>query len=604
MMKLVEASKKEIEWAQNVAEFAKKHGDDLAAAEIASAITEYSTRKISVAVMGLNKRGKSTFCNALLGRKDDMLAPVDWEPATGVVSSFHNSAQECAIVHFEDGKNQEINYSQIRKYVLEKENPENKDHVEYVEIQGKFDLDDDIVLLDLPGDDSIHAYHSQIVYNYLPNADVVLFLSSATDPIHKSELDLLSKVAEADRKKIFFIINKVDDCDEDELEEAKAHDLEVLKNAGICYEKKLYCISALQMMEEGKEAYEFNELAGDIRSFLEENKLNLQRAGFRNIVCNAVSGLLEKLETYAEASKLSEAELKQKIEDLKAEYQHSKEMLEHGLADFSESWENMVAALEQQLPALEDETKSKVKNYIDAIPMMSLTQKNVQQLPARITEIMEQVLESPLAAVEQQVQANLEKLDQNVRKIDKYLADNAITVHRTSTLNNHAGSLIAGGTFISVGSALLSIATIPASWAGLTVCGFNVGSVLAAAGGVVTLPLTALAAPLLLGGSLFLGLPILGWVRGKKRQKNEIIESANNSIIKSFCTMRTTKLPMLRQQGEMLVIKLKDSFTTKMQQTQEGLNQALREKTHLLGNSEIEKSGADIHYLADLLAEK
>ncbi len=349
----------DIAWARNIAKFAAEHDAPNAAAEIELAIKEYGNRKITVAVMGLNKRGKSTFCNALLGRKDDLLAPVDWMPATGVISTFTNSKEDaCAFVRFEDGHQEKIAYEQIRNYVLEEKNQENRKKVERVDVVGAFGLDDEITLIDLPGDDSIHAYHAQIVYQYLPMADVVLFLSSATDPIHKSELDLLSKIAVNDRRKIFFIINKVDDCDEEELEQAKAHNADVLANAGIQYEKQFFCISALEIMQSGEDNYDFQRLLDAIKDFLNENKLALLSEGFRNVVRQAVSGLQIKMELYVEACQLNENELKQKIENLKSGYSHSKEVLEKGIDEFSANWEQMICSLEDQLPALEEETRA------------------------------------------------------------------------------------------------------------------------------------------------------------------------------------------------------------------------------------------------------
>ena len=234
-MKLnLESERKEIVWANEIADFAKKHGDAAAAEEVKRLVAQFENRKIAVAVVGLNKRGKSTFCNAFLGRKDDHIAPIDWIPATGVISAFSNdSVREDATVVFEDGRQEVIPYERIKDYVLEKNNPENKKQVERVDVFGKFELDDDVILLDFPGDDALHVYHSQIIYQYLPRVDVVLFLSSATDPIQKSELDLLAKVRADDRRKIFFIINKVDECEDNELEEAKSHDAGVLQKAGI-----------------------------------------------------------------------------------------------------------------------------------------------------------------------------------------------------------------------------------------------------------------------------------------------------------------------------------------------------------------------------------
>ena len=124
-MILTESKDKAIAWARNVADFARHRGHPFEADEIELAIKAYSERKLSMAIIGLNKRGKSTFCNGLLGRSDDSLAPVDWQPATGVVSSFsYSEDRACADVIFEDGRKEEISYERIRDYVLEKNNPQ------------------------------------------------------------------------------------------------------------------------------------------------------------------------------------------------------------------------------------------------------------------------------------------------------------------------------------------------------------------------------------------------------------------------------------------------------------------------------------------------
>ena len=223
-MKLIDNVKKNemIDWARQIEKIVRENDEEIAKS-IDEQIKSLDDHKLTIAVIGLLKRGKSTFCNAFLERKDDMIAPIDRFPATGVITEFMYSDREYAKVIFENTSAIEISYKDIRSYATEELNPENKKNVQKIEVYGKFPLDPEIKLVDMPGDDSIHLYHSEIVYNYLPNADVIIFLSSANDPISVNELNLLRKVNENDMKKVFFVINKIDKCDYDEFADAKNH---------------------------------------------------------------------------------------------------------------------------------------------------------------------------------------------------------------------------------------------------------------------------------------------------------------------------------------------------------------------------------------------
>ena len=603
----------EIAWAKNVAEFVAQHGDDEAAKEIDLLIQEYDQRKIIVSVIGLNKRGKSTLCNALLGRNDDILAPVNWKPATGVVSQFSNlsavpskygkSASGDAVrafVCFEDGSHKEISCESVRDYALEERNPENQKNVEQIEIYGNFAMDKDIMLQDLPGDDSIYAYHSQIVYRYLPNADIVLFLSSATQPIQQSELDLLRKVADGDRRKVFFVINKSDECDAEELEQAKEHTQKVLQNAGISIEKRIFCISALQMMKDGKDEFEFSQMAQEISDYLKQNKLELLQEGFRNAVRNVASELSGKLSLQISSSKMNEEEVQKNIVKLKEDREHCQKILDSSLQEFEGNWKGMIDDFARQLPGLEKVTREKVREYIANIPMMSLNDKVAKALSAKITEIMELEFQTPLAALQEGIKNNLEKLGQEIKDIDKYLSDNAFILQYVKDINLHGGSVLTGMGFIGIGAVLMKIVAAPAALSSIPF----VGGLLAGAASTALAPLMFVATPLIAGGALFLALPVMGWLRGKRRIKSEILQSADNEVVKAFAAIRTTKLELMRNQGSRLCTEVERDFTRKMTQCKTLLEEAQEQKRRMIGEGNGKVLEADAEILNDLLNAK
>ena len=139
MKLLAETKQRDITRAKAIAEILRQNNDEFNAKIIEDAIESYTNRLISVAVVGLNKRGKSTFCNAWLGRHDDLLAPVDWLPATGVVTKFQNSQSlSHARITFLDGSTQTIPYEMIRDFVTEKSNPQNRKKVDFIDRQQKY----------------------------------------------------------------------------------------------------------------------------------------------------------------------------------------------------------------------------------------------------------------------------------------------------------------------------------------------------------------------------------------------------------------------------------------------------------------------------------
>ena len=194
-MEVLSGCKKgDIEWAESLISAVSRVNGDYKNALLAE-IDHYEKEKITIAVVGLMKRGKSTFCNAFLNRNDDELAPIGKLPATGSISKycFHPTKRE-AEIRFLNGELKNVSYSEIRQYVTEEFNPENKKQVDFVTVYGDFGFDEDVELMDMPGDGSIHACHTEIVYRYLPQADVIIFMSSAQDPVQREELALLKQV--------------------------------------------------------------------------------------------------------------------------------------------------------------------------------------------------------------------------------------------------------------------------------------------------------------------------------------------------------------------------------------------------------------------------
>src|ERR1700686_2852842 len=102
-----------IEWAQKIKQIAEDCADKVSTARIEQEILDLQTGRFMLAVLGKVKRGKSTFCNAYLGRQNDKVAPVDKLPASSVISKFHWSEQEAVKVIFRDGRAESVDFQRI-----------------------------------------------------------------------------------------------------------------------------------------------------------------------------------------------------------------------------------------------------------------------------------------------------------------------------------------------------------------------------------------------------------------------------------------------------------------------------------------------------------
>jgi dynamin family protein len=152
-----------------------------------------------VVVCGEFRRGKSSLLNALVERPG--LFPVDVDITTCAVTILHWDSQEAAVVYFAEtslddpssaAPPERITLDRIEEFATEQGNPDNDKLVERIEIGAPIpQLEPGLVLVDTPGLGSVNPGHNAATRAYLPRADAVLFVSSATQPLSESELGFL-----------------------------------------------------------------------------------------------------------------------------------------------------------------------------------------------------------------------------------------------------------------------------------------------------------------------------------------------------------------------------------------------------------------------------
>ena len=282
--------------------------------------------KFNLVVLGQFKRGKTTFINALLGEK---LLPSAILPLTSIVTTLEYGPQMEVEVHFLNGQVKKIEPQNIRLYVTEKENPQNEKGVKYVRVLHPASiLKKGIILVDTPGVGSLYENNTDVTYGFLPRVDAGVFLLTVDPPLSKEEIAFLKDVY-PHVERIFFVLNKVDYVDSDDLQEVMDFALGNLEEALGSNHIPIYPLSAKMALEgrtdgdEGKVVKSgIADLEEALEDFLLKEKGSIVLRSSANKVLSLLSTSLFQVELEIKAATTPLEELEEKIErfrDIKEE---------------------------------------------------------------------------------------------------------------------------------------------------------------------------------------------------------------------------------------------------------------------------------------------
>ncbi|HXG69822.1 MAG TPA: dynamin family protein, partial [Gemmatimonadaceae bacterium] len=195
---------------------AKSDGARADLERLASLVNEMDELFLLV-VVGEYNSGKSTFINSLLG--DEVFAMGDL-PTTRAISILR---------YGEAGPPESIGeHVQLYHYPLE--------------------VLRDLDIVDTPGTNSIERMEEAITREFVPRADLILFVTSLLQPLTASELDFLTHIREWG-KKVVFIVNGIDRRNSDEqLDRVREYLTREITTRLGATAPTLYFISALQAL--------------------------------------------------------------------------------------------------------------------------------------------------------------------------------------------------------------------------------------------------------------------------------------------------------------------------------------------------------------------
>lgn len=318
----------------------------------------YNDNIFKVVVIGEFSSGKSTFLNALIGRR---ILYSDIDEATGMTTTIENSDNNVAIINFEDGDIKKISidinngYEELSKYLNINNQKDKK--VKHINVQYQFEnIDEDIIFLDTPGLQGISDEQLTITKNAIKDANAIIMLINKKG-LSETELDLIcgknEQFGKLSTKEVFVIINKIGqiyDSNDNKYADQKIEEIieqvkSDLYNNGIC-NSKVFAIDALDYLHGkdfslyekfkiSKQKSSYNVLSQDeyiLRSRFEDFKAYLfkflkhdnRKKAFEEDIIEKISIILDEIENI---SKKNSYESNSNNELLLSNYQKEIDMI-------------------------------------------------------------------------------------------------------------------------------------------------------------------------------------------------------------------------------------------------------------------------------------
>ena len=363
------------------------------ALKIQNDLVVLNDEKFTLVVVGEFSRGKSTFVNAMLGKK---VLPSSKRPTTNIISKIVYADRSTYEIFFKDRGSKHLTEdefknikaqaeedpSNIQKFKSFLKREEDFSKISYAVIGQPLSFcKNNVEVVDTPGTNDLNVGRMEITYNYLDQADAAILLLNATQALTQSELDFLKqRILGNQIKDIFVVVNFKDELNTSEELKVKNYVYDKIKElAGI--EPKVFMVSSqgaltyrmnqsgekltareLMKMPDDFETTGFVELEEALAHYLDEEK------GKAKLQKYAERTLLYIKNANADINKRMEA-LNHSADDIKAELA----VMQPKVVKIKKQTADIMRSMAQQLKLSEIE----LKQYCDsAIKQMRLAAIN------------------------------------------------------------------------------------------------------------------------------------------------------------------------------------------------------------------------------------
>ena len=225
---------------------AQELGAERVAEEARELAARVSEGRFYVACVGQCKRGKSTLLNALVGHK---VVPTGFVPVTAIPTVIRFGDALHARIRMGDGSWRDVAMSDLKEYVTEELNPENRKHVDGAEVFVPSPLlSSGMCFVDTPGLGSVFTGNTATTQAFIPHIDAALVVVGADPPIAGEELALVEEVGKQVQD-LILVINKADRTTDPERAAAVKFTREILEKRLHRPMGDVFEVSAAERME-------------------------------------------------------------------------------------------------------------------------------------------------------------------------------------------------------------------------------------------------------------------------------------------------------------------------------------------------------------------
>lgn len=206
----------------------KAAGKEEQVASIKSALDAVGKNPVTVLICGEFKRGKSSFINALIGRR---LCPVDTDICTSVASVIKYGPKAKATRYFGDfGDMQQevIDIDDLEDYTVG--TAAEIDNTIFIDIELPLEnLKSGLTIIDTPGVGGLDPRHAALTNFLMPRADVAVFMTDVNEPMSSTEMAFYRDHVLRMAQNSIVVVNKSDLKSAEEVEEIRLDTIAKLK---------------------------------------------------------------------------------------------------------------------------------------------------------------------------------------------------------------------------------------------------------------------------------------------------------------------------------------------------------------------------------------
>src|SRR6187399_1429397 len=323
-------------------------------------VSKLEKDRFHLVVVGEFNHGKTSFVNALLGRR---VLPVGVTPTTAVV--HHIVYGEEPQVNRVDNQNVEhrLSFDDLDAFSARR-GPDTED-VKYLEVLFPAPLlKERIVLVDTPGVNDLSLTRAEITYGYIPRSDAVLFVLDAGQPVKESERQFIQQqLIGKSREKIVFVVAKSDLWTDDERREALAYIEDRLGE--VVKAPKIFAVSAQSLFDGSPERSGLEPLIDYLTKFLAEERGTILLNNALGEGLRAAALLTKAIDARRRALTMSAEQLHKRVELLASDLDSHTDVVEKRRSMVREESAAIKAWARRDLERFCDEFLEKLPEMLD-----------------------------------------------------------------------------------------------------------------------------------------------------------------------------------------------------------------------------------------------